>query len=348
MEQDSLNNHKKTSHHKDDAAFHDLFQLIEEQPTVSQEHYQRVKSGVELEWQAMLAKRSGSQTGMFGKFGLQQYQAIAASLILMVGAWFLHGSMQVNPVAVVEVVVGEVRLLDTSSEEMFSAVSEIGVQLFSGDSIETGAEAGLGLRLVDGQSLRLDVNSRLKLISANKYLLKRGAVYFDSDNSSAPPIVVQTPFGIARDIGTQFEIRVLEKSLRLRVREGQVNLKTKKLLSKEFHVERGDELTLNATGAVSQTKVLPFDDKAWEWTGKLAPAFELEGQSLDKFLHWIARENGWELSYQHDRLEFYAKLNVLHGSIDGMYKEDALAAVSISGGVEYELQQGRLSITNRI
>lgn len=346
--QNDFSNHEELASQQDDALFHDLFRLIEDQPAIPEERFQRVRANVEADWSKMVAERKRSRFSfkLFDFFSFP-YQAVAASMVLTVCGLLLFNWLQVQPIATVDVVASEVRLIDSAADNTVQWLSQAGTELFAGQTLETGKEHGLGLRLADGQSLRLDTNSRLRLNKVGAFVLERGAVYFDSNHADADPISIETAFGTARDIGTQFEVRVLDESLRLRVREGQVQLRRKEFLAEKLHAERGDVLTLNTNGAVNRDTVKPFDE-SWRWAEQLAPTFELEGQSLDRFLRWISRENGWQLSYRRDALKAYARNNILHGSIADMSSDDALEAVSLSGGIEYELDGGVLRITKRI
>ena len=92
-----------------------------------------------------------------------------------------------------------------------------------GDRIETDAISRVGLRLSGGVSVRLDHGSRARLLSATAIELGAGALYVDSGPES-PDLEVHTSFGVVRDIGTQFEIRLDAASLRVRVRSGVVEV----------------------------------------------------------------------------------------------------------------------------
>ena len=127
-----------------------------------------------------------------------------------------------------------------------------------GDRIETDATSRVGLRLLEGASVRLDHESRARLLSATKIELGGGALYVDGGPES-PELEVHTSFGVVRDIGTQFEIRLDAASLRVRVRSGAVEVHR----GAEIQSARpGTELTIGA-GSVTNRTVAPYGQ---EWS----------------------------------------------------------------------------------
>ena len=55
--------------------------------------------------------------------------------------------------------------------------------------------------------MRLDADTRLGLVSGSVLELHRGAVYVDS-GALAQRLEIRTPFGIARNVGTRFDVRL--------------------------------------------------------------------------------------------------------------------------------------------
>ncbi len=96
----------------------------------------------------------------------------------------------------------------------------------SGSTVTTSVGT-LAMTLTSGVHLRLDASSTARLDSATDVVLERGAVYVDSAGAhptqpDASPISIHTPAGLVRDIGTQFEVRLDDAGLRIRVRDGEV------------------------------------------------------------------------------------------------------------------------------
>ncbi len=71
----------------------------------------------------------------------------------------------------------------------------------------------MALALRDGVSLRLDHDTRVALVSADRVDVTAGAVYVDSGVSgpSAARLQVGTPAGVVRHVGTQYEGAHLER-----------------------------------------------------------------------------------------------------------------------------------------
>jgi len=172
-------------------------------------------------------------------------------------------------------------------------------------------------------------------------VLDRGAIYVDSGGEpGARSLAVHTPWGIARDIGTRFEVRLHGSALRVRVRDGLVRLSQDR---QSHDANPGEELTLDGNGSVGRRSV-PVFGAEWAWAFALARPFDLEGRSLRDFLNWIAGENGWRLRFADSAVEQKSLTTILHGSILGLTPIEALAAVLPTSGVEHSLRNGVLLI----
>lgn len=220
-------------------------------------------------------------------------------------------------------------------------------KLYIGDEIR--ADTRMALRLASGPFVRLDVGTRLRLDSAAALTLEAGTVYIDTegaiDSQGGNPILeVHTAFGIARDIGTQFEVRATADSLRLRVREGKVLLEGKTQGDGSVHeAEPGDELTVDASGDVTRVSVTPHD-ASWNWIHDAAPAWDPEGRSLEEILHWISRETGFAVHYG-DRAVVEAKLSSrFHGSMPSLRPDQAADVLLPTFGLIAHQENGTLRI----
>ena len=197
------------------------------------------------------------------------------------------------------------------------------------------------LRLAGGASVRVDRGTRLRLLSDDTLALDAGRIYVDSgDSRGARSLEIRTAVGVARDIGTRFEVRLTGSALRLRVRDGLVRLSQ----SRQSHdAQPGDELTLDENGSVVR-RTVPVFGADWAWAVALAAPFNLEGRSLRDFLLWIAGENGWQVRYADAAVEEKALTTILHGSIQGLTPEEALSAVLPASGVAHRLDNGMLLV----
>ena len=220
--------------------------------------------------------------------------------------------------------------------------------LHAGDQIETGATGRVSLRLSRGVSLRFDRGSRARLVSASAIELGAGAVYVDSGpqapelkSQSRSAVEVHTSFGIVTDIGTQFEIRLNDSSLRVRVRSGVVEVR-RTARAEDVSARSGTELTLGPAGVTSRA-VVPYGPD-WAWAASIGPAFETAGRPLDAFLQHLCREQGWTLVYANPKLARDASGMILHGSTAGLQPSDALAVALATTGLTHRLRDGELLV----
>lgn len=211
-----------------------------------------------------------------------------------------------------------------------------GAALPAGSRVRTGA-SGAGLRAPDGRSVRVHAFSRLRWDAPDRLTLEAGTVYLDSGGGGlrGRPFEVHTRWGTVREAGTQFEVSLDEAALRVRVREGQVDLAGESATS-------GTELRLDAHGLTRRAS--PVHGPEWTWVLALAPAFEMDGRSLHQLVSWAAREAGWELRYLDAASQQRARHAVLHGSLRGARPDEAVLAVIPTSGLRAEVSDGVLRI----
>jgi hypothetical protein len=249
--------------------------------------------------------------------------------------------------AAVEVVGGEATRLDARGARQPLAVGDT---LVADVALETGAAGRLALRFAAGASLRVDADSRVRLVAVNRVALDRGALYVDSGDPSgaAAPVEVETPFASVVEIGTRFEVRLIAagatpprlEEVRVRVREGEVELRH----DRPARARAGEELGLGRDRSVRVAAGAPYGD-AWSWVGAAAPGFAIEGRSLAEFLGWIERETGWEVELAPAELGAAAASIRLHGSIAGLSPEEAVSVVVSGSGLAYRIDGGRLTVS---
>lgn len=227
--------------------------------------------------------------------------------------------------------------------------SNAGGKLTAGTSVTTGAGSHAALRLASGRALRLDSGSAVRLDSATAVILDRGALYVDSRSGGGAAegagIEVLTALGSVREVGTQFEVRLLPATggepaaLRVGVREGAVVVARDGL---ELRAEAGGALTLSADGALERSSVAP-DDAVWEWVQRAAAPLAIEGATLAELLDWAARENGRPWRFAPGVPEGAGGI-VLHGTIEGFTPGQALEVVLPGCGLRSRLEGGTLVI----
>ena len=225
--------------------------------------------------------------------------------------------------------------------------------LLVGESIETGIP-GEGepsrayLELLDGTSIRLDSGSRLRLVSTGVLSLERGTVYvatteYSRDSSSS--VEIRTPMGVARDIGTRFEVRFRpdEKNLRIRVRDGEVVLRRD---DQDYRALGGEELSIENDGMVVESPIEVFGD-SWDWILEIHRGFDAEGRSLHEFLIWATEEAGWELRYAENHLLTLAKESKVSGSTEGMAIRQAIDDYLLASGLSSRMKDGVLWVEEK-
>lgn len=270
--------------------------------------------------------------------------AQAAGLLLVAAAgWWWIAAPQ-SPGADVAARVDKVRgSVDWRGD---AGILEVGAEVAAGTEIATVAVAGeaslLSLRLAGGESLRLDVGTRLRLESARRIALERGAVYLDSGDGSGPGLEILTPLGAVRDVGTQFEVRLLEggAALRVRVREGEVSLSGR---GQPRQARGGEALTIHVDGGVDRGDVARHGD-AWSWVLEAAPTPKIEGMLLSDFVRWVCRETGWTPRYEDADTATAAAEITLHGTIEGLTPGEAVEVVLAGSGLTYRTVGGALVI----
>jgi len=176
-------------------------------------------------------------------------------------------------------------------------------------------------------------------VDARTIHLERGGIYLDSRASTPGSVTVRTASGTVRDIGTRFEVRAGDRDLRIRVRDGAVQLERAGRIDR---AQKGTELLARADGTVSTRSVDPFAAD-WAWTTEAAPPFIVENATLESFLEWAAREGGWTIEWS-DALRQRARTTILHGPIDAVTPAEALDIVLPTCGLSAAFVGGRLRL----
>ncbi|MGH9857551.1 MAG: FecR domain-containing protein, partial [Acidobacteriota bacterium] len=207
-----------------------LLRLSGGRPAVPGEVANRVRESVHSHWKQSVRARSRK------RFAFIFTAAVAASLLIFFLANYLEKTILPEPVsvAVVEnqigsVVLGENQLINR------------GAVLVANSTLETGLMGRALLRTAQDVTMRLDVNTRVRFESESSFVLEQGAIYLDS-GPQHKRFQVSTPLGDVANQGTQFEIRLGESKMEVRVREGSVSLTNEKL---SRAVTAGKRLTVN-------------------------------------------------------------------------------------------------------
>ncbi len=262
--------------------------------------------------------------------------AIAASLLLAVAISISLPLTRLNH-GTVNAEVDRVIGTPTLQTELAAAPRPVkeGLLLSQHSLIRTGESGQLGILLVNGVSVRLFTHTTIQLLADNRLELQEGTVYVDAGTNPATSIEVVSDVGVARDIGTQFEIRYINSDYRLRIREGEVSLATS---DRSLLAEAGEELTLDSVGS-AQVKPFTSNEQDWAWAENLAPVPNLDGKPLVMLLDWVSRETGRAIEYATKETEYQAASTLLHGSVSKMNPLDTLSAMLSTTNLRYLLQE---------
>ena len=235
-------------------------------------------------------------------------------------------------IATVESLTGHVR------NSTLDRVVEVGDFVAAGTRLETGS-GGATLHLAETISVRIDKHSSLRFESPSALTLEAGAVYLDTGPEETHTVQVQTPFGVARDIGTQFEVRLLEDALQVQVREGRVDVEQGPA---HHEVAAGTRATFR--GGEVRHQDLSAHAAEWSWAVARAPAFELSGRPLNEVLAWVSRETGWQIVFVDPAVEREVGEQLIQGSIGGLRPDQAAGAVLPAFDLRHRLEDGILRI----
>lgn len=300
---------------------------------------ERVRSATRAAWQAAVqARRRRRRVVAFA----------AAASVAVVATGIATVTVLRPPVRVGRVAVlmgrAEVRAADAGH---WTALTTNGGAVFAGTRVRTVAGGRAAFNLA-GISVRVDSGSRLTLVSPARIDLQGGRIYVDSGRGDRHKgLVITTAFGTVKDVGTQFEVRALTSGLRLRVREGRVNLQ-RSAQRRDLQAVAGQQLLLGRNGHVERGKFAP-DDPAWRWAEALAAPLRIDGQSAFDVLRWAARESGRRLVFEDPDAELRARNAILSGGHDmSLTPAQAMRiAAATSGGLQARFGNGTLVVRSR-
>jgi ferric-dicitrate binding protein FerR (iron transport regulator) len=183
--------------------------------------------------------------------------------------------------------------------------------------------------LANGVELRLDSDTAITLDSERSLSLTRGAVYLDSSHQTGPPatVAIVARGTVIRDIGTRYEVRLSDEELRVRVRDGRVEVAS---AFGTHEADRGGQLKVTSSGILSGRASTSGAD--WDWIVRASQPPRLEGRPLPEFLAWAEREGGRPIRFADPALERANVGTVVYGAIERLTVE-ALDVVLPSCGL---------------
>jgi ferric-dicitrate binding protein FerR (iron transport regulator) len=263
--------------------------------------------------------------------------AAAAALVASVVLLVVNTSTVPGPtVAYAERVQGDV--------EVDGARIAVGAPIAEGADIATHS-GQVALRLAGaGGSLRLAPRTELTLSARAAAQLDAGSLYFDSEDGSAVAhFEVRTPFGILRDVGTQFVAKLEGEHLEVGVRDGRVAIARE---AETVEAHPGERVTVPRGMAGVRRGTIESFGEDWTWAERLAPPFDIDGRRLIDFLSWVAAQTGRKLEFADPASEQIARDTLLSGSID-LEPLPKLAAVLALTDLDYRLDGERIVITTK-
>ena len=275
---------------------------------------ERVRQTVHAEWRSV--------TGQLRRRRRYRNLALAASVLVAVVAAF--NALRVEPAAAVQVASigkthGSIYLLGEQAE--LQALPESAI-VSAGQTIVTGAGAGIGLEWGTGGSLRVDERTRVEFRAPDSIYLQSGTLYFDSETpglaasisagSDPASLEIETPHGVVRHLGTQYMAFADEDTLSVSVREGRVEVDGTRYTGT---ASAGQQLTLEGSARPSVANVSSYG-AAWDWIEAVAPGAELDGRTVYEFLSWVSRETGLALEFESSVAEALARSETLRGTVD--------------------------------
>jgi ferric-dicitrate binding protein FerR (iron transport regulator) len=147
-----------------------------------------------------------------------------------------------------------------------------------------------------------------------------------------------------QDIGTQFEVRLADAGMRVRVRDGQVRVTYAN--GEGARADAGEELFSKPDGSIGR-RPISINGSQWAWAERAAPPFSMEGKTLGELLDWVSREGAWTVSFADTAFSATARATVVHGRPDllkGLTPAEALDVVLPTCGLRYRIDRNRVVI----
>jgi ferric-dicitrate binding protein FerR (iron transport regulator) len=295
-----------------------LVRLAGRRTEVDAERAARVRAAVQEEWRSTLRRRRWLRVAAA--------TAVAATvggimLLRTPTATVTPAALPAPVVAVVQAVHGTTALVP-------------GTELRAGAEVQVPPDATASLTW-NGATLRLDGGTRVRFDGRAIASLQQGAVYYAGNRGG---ITLRTAFGDVHDVGTRFEVRLLDDAARVRVREGAVSMRG-------TTARAGTEL-VTTRAAIAQHPVTTTGEE-WAWIEEAAPPIALEGKTLEEVLRYVAEEKGLRLAGWKPAVRpAGSRLHVLHGSVP-LTASEALDAATVAAGVHYRIEGDRLIVGTR-
>jgi hypothetical protein len=294
------------------------------------------RAAVREEWRQVTSARRSRRR-------VVQY-AVAATVLL--GVFGVLNVLRTPPVDIVRVAsieksIGSVFVLGDQAE-LLEVNDEM--QVFSGQTIVTRDDAGLALAWGNGGSLRVGANTRIDFVDEESVFLVAGRAYFDSMPEAVvadtTAFTLRTELGDVYHVGTQYMGEIVDDTLIVSVREGEV------FVDGKFHESRissGYRVSMAGRQQPSVANV-SRSGEAWEWVHNAMPPRNFDGKTAYEFVVWISREMGLEFEFT-ESAEATAQNAFLSGTIR-TEPAKALRAWLASADLDWRIDEGVIYITD--
>jgi ferric-dicitrate binding protein FerR (iron transport regulator) len=310
-------NEQSRSDAPDDSDVAALLRAVGARQTASAQAMAEVEAAVAAEWRASVAARRHRRR-------VASWAAAASVTLAAIGVWLARPLLQIEPqlVASLTRVVGSVE--QNRGDGRWTPLEATG-SIESGAEVRTATGGRAALQLANGVELRLDARTRIAFQDTTRARLVQGAVYVDAGDPSrvpSPPFELDTPAGSVTHLGTQYEARIQDGSVRVGVREGRVRVARG---SSDLVGDAGESLTIRGDEVIRAP--LARTAAEWGWTADVTPPFSIEGRLVEDFLVWAARQTGRTLVYASSDAAQQARSVTLSGTVAGLTPDEAVRAV---------------------
>lgn len=327
--------------HPDDEGIEQLLREVGARDLPAPEVMEKVRDAVHGEWRHMVGQRARRRRIV----GYAMAAGVAA--VALAVTFTIQFIAAPATLARVERVVGSLEV-DPAGFGEWRAVKP-GEQVKTGDTLRTDESSSAALDFGDGVSVRIDAGSLIEFTAPERLALDHGGVYVDADPQSAAGagksqgLVVETPYGSVRHLGTQYQVRASRTGIEVSIREGRVEIAN----AAGTHIgAAGDQLHVARDGELSRSTISPHD-ASWQWASLVAPPIDIEQRPLTALVDWVSRETGKQIVYASPQLQAQAAQLILRGSVDELSPEQALAAALAPTSFEHRETNSTIEIHAR-
>jgi len=271
--------------------------------------------------------------------------AIAASVLLALLVstgllWQPAPDLQQVSLATVEKMTGDVYVRN-EGEQVARVLPSVG--LVAGSELSTSSGSRIALTWDNGESIRVDENSRIAFISSSEIGLHSGHIYIDSAGARIKDkaFSIRTPSGPVSHLGTQYITGITGDGISISVREGEVSIGSG---AERTIAMQGQKLSITSDGHQSLTSI-PVYGENWQWIEQLAPDFNMDGRTMQDFLDWVGHETGLEIKYDSDKTRAVAAQTRMHGMVE-LEPLRAMELILQTSDLTHVLKDGTIRISH--